>query len=396
MDGSQASFAHEVAGVRDSGVVGYSGRLRDLFDFLAARGPEGEPATQADIAETVFGQHQAEADDATARVYIHRLRKRLEQFYSGRETDQGRLVIPAGAYALRFERAGVSAPVLPSRQPLDLRVILVPLGLVVVLALGAAFFAGRSVGTAATKPEINAIWRPFIESSRPLVIAVGDYYIYGQEARDRPEVERMVRDFAINSKNDLAKAQATDPGRYGDSADMGLSYLPMSSAYALRALMPVLAQRGKHVSVMPASQIDSDVFRTSDVIYVGLISGMGMMQDVNFTDSNYAVGESFDELIDMQTGRHFSSGEAFALPTANYYQDYGYVARFRQPGGALIGVIAGERDTGLRGVAPLAAGRLPEEVAVRAANGSFEALYQITGQQGADLGEKLIEVKQRP
>jgi hypothetical protein len=147
---------------------------------------------------------------------------------------------------------------------------------------------------------------------------------------------------------------------------------------------------------MPASQIDSDVFRTSDVIYVGLISGMGMMQDVNFTDSNYAVGESYDELIDMQSGRHFSSGEAFALPTANYYQDYGYIARFRQPGGALIGVIAGERDTGLRGVAPLATGKLPEEVAVRAANGSFEALYQITGQQGADLGEKLIEVRERP
>jgi hypothetical protein len=147
---------------------------------------------------------------------------------------------------------------------------------------------------------------------------------------------------------------------------------------------------------MPASQIDSDVFRTSDVIYVGLLSGMGMIQDVAFTDSNYAVGESYDELVDMESGRRFVSGEAFALPTANYYQDYGYIARFRQPGGALIGVVAGERDTGLRGVAPVAVGKLPQELKVRAANGSFEALYQITGQQGADLGEKLVEVRQRP
>ena len=65
MNETQASFADEVARVRESGLVGYSGRLRDLFDYLAARGPEGEPATQADIAETVFGQMQAEADDAT-------------------------------------------------------------------------------------------------------------------------------------------------------------------------------------------------------------------------------------------------------------------------------------------------------------------------------------------
>jgi hypothetical protein len=147
---------------------------------------------------------------------------------------------------------------------------------------------------------------------------------------------------------------------------------------------------------MPASQIDSDVFRTSDVIYVGLISGMGMMQDVAFTDSNYAVGESYDELIDMESGRRFASGEAFARPTSNYYQDYGYVARFRQPGGALIGIVAGERDTGLRGIAPVATGRLPQEMGVRANNGSFEALYQITGQQGTNLGEKLIDVRARP
>jgi len=396
VDGSQLNFGLEVARVRDSGVMGQSGRLRELFDFLAERGPQGEPATQADIAETVFGQAQTEVDDATARVYIHRLRKRLEQFYRGRADDEGQLVIPAGAYALRFEQPAPDAAAAVPRGKAVVSHSRVLLALAFVVAVGASFWAGRTLTDGASAPEVNAIWRPFAKSSRPLVIAVGDYYIYGQEAHDRPEVERMVRDFSINSKTDLARAQATDPARYGSSADIGLSYLPLSSAYALRALLPVVAQGGKHVSVMPASQIDSDVFRTSDVIYVGLISGMGMMQDVNFTDSNYAVGESFDELIDMQTGRHFSSGEAFALPTANYYQDYGYVARFRQPGGALIGVIAGERDTGLRGVAPLAAGRLPEEVAVRAANGSFEALYQITGQQGADLGEKLIEVKQRP
>jgi hypothetical protein len=396
MDGVQAGFADEVARLRGSGAVGHSGRLRELFDFLAERGPDGDPATQADIAETVFGQQQTEVDDATARVYIHRLRKRLDQFYRGHDAHAARLVIPAGAYALRYERGEAAAPKAGPGRLLRLRLPLVPLAVAVGLALVTAFFAGSSLRGGAEAPEVNPIWRPFVESDRPLVIAVGDYYIYGQEAPNRPEVERMVRDFSINSKTDLARAQEADPARYGNSADMGLSYLPVSSAFALRSLLPVLARRGKQVSVMPASQIDSDVFRTSDVIYVGLISGMGMIQDVAFTDSNYAVGESYDELVDMESGRRFASGEAFALPTANYYQDYGYIARFRQPGGALIGVVAGERDTGLRGVAPVAAGKLPDALASRAKKGSFEALYQITGQQGADLGEKLVEVRQRP
>jgi hypothetical protein len=394
MDGSQASFADEVARVRDSGLVGHSGRLRDLFDFLAARGPEGDPATQADIAETVFGQHQAEADDATARVYIHRLRKRLEQFYADRGDGDGRLVIPPGAYALRFERGEAAAPGLAPRR--RTRRWLVPLA--AVLALVTAFVAGRELSGAADEPAVNAIWRPFVESDRPIMVVVGDYYIFGEIDQTHPEQGRLIRDFEINSPTDLARAQEADPARYGKSEDMGLNYLPVSSADALRALAPVLAQARKPVSVIAASQLSSDVFRSYNIIYVGLFSGMGMLQEANFADSHYAVGETFDELVDMESGRRYVSGEALSLPTTRSYQDYGYVARFHQPGGALVAVLAGERDTGLRGVAPRVTGRdLPASLAQRAAGGqSFEALYQITGQQGADLGEKLVEARARP
>ena len=34
------------------------------------------------------------------------------------------------------------------------------------------------------------------------------------------------------------------------------------------------------------------------------------------------------------------------------YRDYGLVERFRAPGGALVAIVAGARDTGLRGLAP--------------------------------------------
>ena len=40
MNESQAGFASEVERVRESGLVGRSGRLRELFDFLAERGPD--------------------------------------------------------------------------------------------------------------------------------------------------------------------------------------------------------------------------------------------------------------------------------------------------------------------------------------------------------------------
>jgi len=393
MDETQLSFAYDVARVRESGIIGYSGRLRDLFDFLAERGPDGEPATQADIAETVFGQMQAETDDATARVYIHRLRKRLEQFYAGRDEAEGRLVIPAGAYALRFERG--EAHVVP-RAPRRPRRWLFALG--AALALVAAFLVGRGLSGRTSDPEVNAIWQPFVESDRPILIVVGDYYIFGEIDPTHPEQGRLIRDFEINSPTDLARAQEANPARYSNSEDMGLNYLPVSSANALRALAPVFAAARKAVTVIAASQLSSDAFRTHNIIYVGLFSGMGLLQDVNFDDSHFAIGETFDELVDMESGRRYTSGEALSLATRRFYQDYGYIARFRQPGGALVAVLAGERDTGLRGVAPLAvSGKLPDRLSALAAAGkSFEAVYQITGQQGADLGEKLVDARARP
>jgi hypothetical protein len=395
MNAFSPGFMSEVERVRESGLVGRSGRLRDLFDFLAARGPEAEPASQAEIAETVVGPAAGEPDDASARVYVHRLRKRLEQFYGDNACHGARLVLPAGTYALRFENdaAGDNAV-----RPYFARLRVAVLPAVILLAIAGAFLAGFAMSGSAAPAPVNAIWRPFIESSRPTVIVVGDYYIFGKTKGDRPEIVSMIHDFAISSKTDLARAQEADPQRYGDTEDMGLTYLPVSSAFALRALMPVISQARQPVTIMPASQVDSDILRNHNVIYVGLISGMGMIQDVNFTDSNFAVGESYDELIDMESGRRYTSGEPLALPTAQYYDDYGYIARFSQPGGALIGIMAGERDTGLRGVAPLAvSASLPDPVRkLAAANKPFEALYDITGQQGADLGSKLADVRARP
>jgi hypothetical protein len=395
MNAFDAAFMSEVERVRESGLVGRAGRLRDLFDFLAARGPEADPASQAEIAETVVGPTAAEPDDATARVYVHRLRKRLEQFYGGADGRGARLVLPAGTYALRYEH-DTEGEVAARPAFARLRVAILPL--LALLAVAGAYFVGLEVSGGVAPAPVNAIWLPFIQSDRPTVIVVGDYYIFGKTKHDRPEVDSMIHDFSINSKTDLARAQEADPQHYGDTEDMGLTYLPVSSAFALRALMPVIAQARQPVTIMPASQIDSDILRDHNVIYVGLISGMGMIQDVNFTDSNFAVGETYDELIDMDSGRHYTSGEALALPTAQYYDDYGYVARFRQPGGALIGVIAGLRDTGLRGVAPAAvSASLPDTIQKLAAGGRpFEALYDITGQQGADLGKKLEEVRARP
>jgi len=392
------AFASEVERVRNSGVFGESGRLRELFDFLAARGLAAQPASQAEIAEEVFGQVDSDGDDATVRVYVHRLRKRLDQYYEGlTEEPHGRLIVPAGAYALRLATSATEE-VAPVRRRMMLQTWLLLAGLMVVTLLG--FAAGRLMTADGSGPPVNAIWEPFLESERPIMVVVGDYYMFGEINPMSPEKGRLIRDFQVDSPTDLARMQGEDPARYGMAEDVGLTYLPLSIADALRVLMPVLAQDDKPVQVIPASQLDSKILSDFNVVYVGLLSGMRLLEDVNFRSSNVTIGETYDELVHLPTSGRFVSSEARSLPLPGYYTDYGYFSVFREPGGGLVAIIAGERDTALKAIAPVVTRKNPPPLLDRQARASddpsYEALFEVTGQQGADFGERLLIAEPRP
>jgi hypothetical protein len=397
---TSTAFEAEVQRLRQDNVLGASGRLRDLFDYLADRGSEAGPATQAEIAEHVFGQAAPEADDATVRVYVHRLRKRLEEHYANGAPPRGaRLEIPAGIYALRIVpgEGAEDAPLPPPPPPAaDVR----PRRLhrtwpLLVAALLVAFAVGW-LASSARAPAVNAIWQPFLESERPILIVLGDYYIYGEIDPVQPEEGRLIRDFRVNSAEDLEMMQGLDPERFGGAEDVGLNYLPFSSAYAMRAIVPVLERSDKAVRILPASALEPDMLNQYDIVYIGLLSGMGLLEEFSFMNSGFRLGESYDELIDTASGQRFVSEEARSLTSPAYYTDYAYVARFTAQSGALVAIVGGARDTGLRGLSPIVAlEELPDALAGPAQEESFEALYRITGQQGADLSERLVLARPR-
>jgi hypothetical protein len=393
----ESLFSAEIARVQASGVLGDAGRLRELFDYLAARGSAAAPASQAEIADAVFGQPDTEVDDATARVYIHRLRRRLEEFYvaHGDGVEGARLILPPGTYALRLAGADLTDSSAPMRVPLWRRRW--PYAAAIAAALLVAFWLGRASDARGNAPPANALWQPFLSSPRPTLIAVGDYYIYGEIDPVRPEEGRLIRDFRVNTPLDLELMQDLEPERYGGAEDVGLNYLPFSTAYALREIAPILARDGREVRVVAASALEPDMFSRYNVVYLGLFSGMALLEEMTFDRSEFTLGESYDELIDRPSGLTYTSEEARRIASPVYYRDYGYVARFHTPGGALVAVIGGARDTGLRGIAPIvAAADLPGTLD-RAADddAAFEALFQVTGQQGADLSERLLIARPR-
>lgn len=393
----------EIARVRESGVLGASGRLLELFDFLAARSVEGRPPKEAEIALIVFGKSESDAlrDDPVARVYIHRLRKRLDDFYLRNGTPAGvRLDIPRGDYRIACLAsagddnatdgdAGDLAPAPPAKRKPGWRLIAACLA---GLAIAGNIAAWALMANGRPQPQLSStdMWAEIADSKRPLLIVVGDYYMFG-EYEDRVVLKRLVRDFAINSKEDLVYSQRNNPETFDRYSDVAMQYLPASAAFALADLAPLIREE-RDVQVTLASELTPDRMKSNDIIYVGLLSGLGPLRDPVFSQSRFQMGASYDQIIDLQTGRRYTSEAFLAAPGDQMYRDYGFFSSFTGPTGNRIVILSGSRDTAVMGVAEAVTqlDRLARVEAKTPVNKDFEALFEVKGQKHVNLEAQVL------
>jgi hypothetical protein len=342
------------------------------------------------------------------RVYVHKLRRKLEEYYSAAgHSDPFQLTIPKGAYRivindreahavadLGADPVHAMAEAVPARARVPARRWLWPT-LAASLAVN-LLFAGAllwySRHERAIDPMLtNPLWSRMLPGDRPLLVVFGDYYIFAETDKNM-EVQRLVREFSINSAGDLDQYLKLHPEFADRYQDMQLNYLPTSAAYALKDLMPLLAGASGHTRVVLASQLTPQMLKTSNVIYIGYLSGMGMLSDLVFSGSRFDVGESFDVLIDRTTGKRYISQAALPVPGEQTYHDFGYFATFAGPSGNQIMIIAGTRDVAVMHTAEsITHPDSLQQLTARSGNSrSFDALYDVFAMDGTNLNGTLL------
>jgi len=399
---------------RASGLLGKPGALSRLFDFLLARSLSGEVPKEIEIALQVFGKgaNFDVAQDSVVRVYVHKLRRRLEEFATRSLTPHdSRITIPKGEYRLVLEPgSAVTAPV-PRPAPETDEPPLIQLEpprtpswrrwLKPASAAVAAFIAGvvltyvfmsNPQGRELNAVRHSAVWGPLLGDDLPITLVVGDYFLLG-ELDQAGNVERLVREFYINSNQDFLDHLQLNAGQLRNYRNLDLTYLPAASAFALRDLVPVLSA-GKQVRVTLLSTLDPRLLKTSHIVYVGYISGMGMLGDRVFAQSRLGLGGSFDELHDTQTGRDYVSTAMPMGPEGGAFRDFGYFSTFAGPNGNRVVVISGTRDNGVMHVAETLSRRAGIDEITRQAAGadSFESLYEVDGMARAGLNARVLFV----
>ena len=161
----------------------------------------------------------------------------------------------------------------------------------------------------------SPVWQSVLDDDLPILVVVGDYYIFG-EVDESGDVDRLVRDFTVNSSKELDELMMYDPQLLGRYMDLDLTYLPRGSAFALLDVLRVLYTSSKPVRVVSMSELNMADLKTNHVVYLGFISALDKLEDFVFASSSLAVGYTYDELRDVNTGEMYTS-EA-GMPESNH------------------------------------------------------------------------------
>jgi len=370
-----------------SGALGRGHVYPKLLTYLVERALRGEVPKEFDISVDVFGKTRTSVDapDAQTRVYVYKLRARLDSYYAGfGKADPFRLEIPKGTYHLSAVPDEREAR--PARRPFAFATYAALSLLTVSLVLNFVQFRGDS---AQGEPPVldDPVWSGLNASARPILIAVGDHFFFGEVGS-----HVRIRDVTINSKEELRTS-----AEHQTSAELvfeTLTYLPKSTVFALQAVLPRATAAGKSVSLKLVSELTPADLREYDVIYIGFVRAMAILRDYYFSRSNF----SSDPPLYMNLA-HAESGEVFVRsgPVPQHNRDYGVFARFHGPVGNEILVFAGIGDVGVSAIVrSLAGGAGLEQIepmlgAERLhAEQGFEVLVEADGHSRTDLDLRVI------
>ena len=202
----------------------------------------------------------------------------------------------------------------------------------------------------------------------------------------------MIRAFEINSPADLDAWLMDNPQFQGRYVDLDTYYTPVGATLALREILPLVRQAAggpQRVQLITASHLTADLMKTHDVVYVGYLSALRLLQEPVFERSRYAIGATYDELVERRTGKSFVSG-AGAASGDRPNRDYGYLAAFDGPTGAHVVIIAGARDIGVMQIAEIATSRAALKHLPAEKNDALEALYEVEGVGRTNLSATLV------
>jgi hypothetical protein len=270
-----------------------SDRLKDLLRFVCEAEIEGR---HQDLNEYVIGiealgrpQGYSPSEDSSVRSRAYELRRKLEKFYATEAAGTScRIDIPKGSYVPHFVRTPVidtpvtplPAPealsaVSPAPAPTPRRSIYLLLAiaflagvLLTVAGLAAwngALFPAQQPRDAAWTPDLEAIWKPMIDSKAPILVSF--------QTRLFLRVGPLnVRDWKVDSMSGIETSEALMRMKQFFNAPQlyeNRDYVDFGAANAVFQLSRLLGTRKQNIFAKRSTDVTWEDLKANNVIIIG-------------------------------------------------------------------------------------------------------------------------------
>ena len=284
------ALATEVERILESDTFRNSEALRRLLRFLADKRLAGEAdqLKEYSVGIDALGKPATydPRHDSTVRIQVSRLRQKLAEYYRT-EGKQDTLVVdlPKGRFKLTCEEslpvparapaivenghaAAAAAPATGNRSLLLLSMALV-LALIWGIFATTQFWRERERAALFTRmwtPDLEQLWRPFLNSEKPLLISIAD----------PPFVQfkgfGAYRDLTLNRWDDIMKSPAVASIRKAlGNVDVqpNVYYAPMGEVNASFLIGKLLGPRVQGLSLLRTSELSFQQLANNNVLFIG-------------------------------------------------------------------------------------------------------------------------------
>lgn len=324
---------------------------------------------EIEIAIEVFnkGDDYNPTEDSFVRVYISKLRKKLEVYYQTEgKNEEFRIIIPSGGYELSFvtqkkrtvndfnttenttqQLTNTAANVeKQARNPKSLlqQVFLYPKILYIVLMISLSihifsyFNSSLDQGDDYQAVREHPLWQDLLNHSKPTLIVIGDFFVIG-ELDSNTGNWRAIIDFQINNNADLKNYIENYPAKKDVMHQSKITYLSNKSAFSIKHLLPLFNDLNK-VDIRLVSDLSPSDLREYNLIYIGEFKTLGPL-------STYFRGTNYSIIPRSLTNR--STKKVFDVKGVleEHYTDYGLFAKFSGPNKNLVFTFAGFSDASI-------------------------------------------------
>jgi hypothetical protein len=321
-----------------------SHRYSDLLRYLVEESLAERTPKEITIGMRFFGKDASfnSKEDASVRVYLNNLRKKLEHYYFTSEKPHShKLNIPVGHYKVEFIPITEKTTPLPRKTPFRTYSFI---ALSIFAAFGLGYFVNITVQPKqhAVEPP-NPLWNDFVNPyGRPTLIVLGDYFFL----RERNTISTYYRTITINSPDDYRQRVLQDPSFAKRYEQNEFTFLRPSAPWGIVQILPILQNSKNEFSLKLASQFTVADFKSNNIIFIGSLKTLfGFQKFLHIFNIDYTVNPSSIRITGGQKDS-LSEFSLFNQRGGTYEKDYAIVAKGAGPDGSTILMLLGLAESG--------------------------------------------------